>query len=832
MQCIEHSELANQIRNPKMPHKCPMLLSTHAPWEMIKAKDVSCLCINCEGMNALLRGVSGALTAINIIVNRIESSNDILRDFEREVRRLLTIKEIINMPSKYDMCVEVLQPCLTSRKLEDAEEKCLDGTCPTCGFQRWWSRTLRKKLFITPSLGAESILNDDSPLVGAELKEPGIYWRIYTHEPTPTPGNHAQDVARQAAAARAAGRDDVDANDEEYNPNENAMSRRLCLATKQGTLVDFLDTLESMLKKHVIHRNRVAVERRAQLQWEHNVRPLMAKRDMDYSENGPIKDNIQVQSQHWGSNQYTLFVSIVTWLLVDEWNKDEGKLDVGNEVTVNGEMSTEEFNVDAFYARVTKVLNDDMYEVTDVNNYTTNHHRRSLRLRKRHSVAIGHVSDDKTHDRHSMQHFTNQELPWLEGYMKEKFPNDIPDGHIKIFQTHSDNAAQHFKNTGAMEFYSSLSKERGGAAQTAYVYNFGAPGHGKGPYDGIGGRWKSKIDQCIVSSTTKGPLSYTPSRYIQNAEDVHAALVHHFEKAEVRNVQLAGKNPIHKYKFFLNTFDNNPIERPHNEQFFAIASEGVVNMRQNPCWCPPCMKTLTQPSSLWRASPYRIPRCQSLSRSHNASNSTYEFTKHSCMKTAGRGVADNIRHERATLNEVCAQLTIGEWIIFHGKDVNGNEDPDQPLWLGRVMPHPEWSGQGVLKNTTGRATKYDMGIEVQNNEVATYVQWYEKIDLNSDERKYRVNGTNAPSVQNNQLLLHTGLKMQQLTGEPNPVARSRPGSGRQQRAAATASSSLGAYAPPRQNNQSSYESWHDKEYGIVWEMTKADRDYALSKREL
>ena len=91
-------------------------------------------------------------------------------------------------------------------------------------------------------------------------------------------------------------------------------------------------------------------------------------------------------------------------------------------------------------------------------------------------------------------------------------------------------------------------------------------------------------------------------------------------------------------------------------------------------------------------------------------------------------------------------MTVGEWILFHGKDVHGNEDPDQPIWLGWVMPNPAWGGQGVLRNMTGTAERYDMGIEVQNNEVAIYVQWYEKMDVNSDECKYRVNGTLPPSV--------------------------------------------------------------------------------------
>ena len=101
-------------------------------------------------------------------------------------------------------------------------------------------------------------------------------------------------------------------------------------------------------------------------------------------------------------------------------------------------------------------------------------------------------------------------------------------------------------------------------------YSFGAPSHGKGFHDGIGGCWKTKVDSCIRSSHTIGRLSYTATGYIQNVRDVYDALVYHFEQAEHRNVQYAGKNPIHKYKFFIYTFDNNPIERPLDEKYTKL----------------------------------------------------------------------------------------------------------------------------------------------------------------------------------------------------------------------------------------------------------------------
>ena len=71
-------------------------------------------------------------------------------------------------------------------------------------------------------------------------------------------------------------------------------------------------------------------------------------------------------------------------------------------------------------------------------------------------MAFGHVAEDKKHDRHAMQHFTNTELKVLEELMRTTYPSDDPDGKIKRLHTHSDNAGQHFKSTGSMHYYTTL----------------------------------------------------------------------------------------------------------------------------------------------------------------------------------------------------------------------------------------------------------------------------------------------------------------------------------------------------------------------------------------
>jgi hypothetical protein len=44
--------IADKIRNTNNPNECPIMICTHAPWEMVKGTDSLCLCINCTGMNA------------------------------------------------------------------------------------------------------------------------------------------------------------------------------------------------------------------------------------------------------------------------------------------------------------------------------------------------------------------------------------------------------------------------------------------------------------------------------------------------------------------------------------------------------------------------------------------------------------------------------------------------------------------------------------------------------------------------------------------------------------------------------------------------------------
>ena len=535
-----------------------------------------------------------------------------------------------------------------------------------------------------------------------------------------------------------------------------------------------------------------------------------------------MKDKRQIQSQYWVTIGYTLFVSIVSWLLASEWNKTTGILPEGGEVTVEGEMVGEKLNKDSFWAVITddSRAEEDIYEVTDAagKKHTIERHR--MRYRQRHCVASGHVTDDKVHDRHAMQHFTDNELKLLESYMKENFPEDIPKGHMTRLHQHSDNASTHFKNTGAINYYTTLIDERGGPNETAFVYSFGAPGHGKGPYDGIGGRWKNKIDQAMSSALTKR-LEFTESGYIQSVKDVFSALNYYFSEAGKKDAQLAGKNPIHCYKFFYYSADENPIQRP-NESFktldgitkryqICVHKKNVIQWRMRTCWCLSCMDDLYNGTVEW-GDEHLVENCKSVTDTSVVgvmSQNMYSFAKKNCDKLSGPGVAIQAQAMTQHRNEIASKLTVGDFILF---DKSGDEV--EQVWLGKIMPNLDWGGQGVCVNVE-RGNMSFGGVQVGRGEVALYVMWYEKINVMSDRLEYLVSTSEVePMVQNNRCLIPIEVTMHQMLGQRNPVPRLQM-------------SSRGGAACSDAGNRR-FEEWHNKELEIVWKMDLELRRLALS----
>ena len=843
----DHNDLFEKYRNKSdnLKWTAPRVFRDNAPWEMIKAPDQSCLCVSCEDMNNLLRGSSAACSAFDEILGKVKESGD--AETIEQAAILKKIKDIILMPSKLDAMVACLGDCLPSGNIEDAKYDCLYGNCDKCGFKVLWSNGLRPLLINDET--EELIPN--APLSCPEWEAKNIDWRYFTHSIAPTEANRECEAAKKAASARAAAKNVVDADDDEYDEGSTKLTRNLILATKRGSAIDYLDEFEAKSIKHMVHKNIVSVEYKAKTDYEQNLRPLIASRNMDFAENLAMKDKKEVQSQYWVTIGCTIFVSIIMWLSADAWNKEDGELENGVEVTVHGEKAGEKVNMNSFWAKITDVLDGEKYEVTDSSGEKQVIDRAALRHRKKIIVAFGHITDDKKHDRHAMQHFTKKELKTLEDLMKSEYPSDIPDGRIKRLHTHSDNAGQHFKSTGAMHFFSTLPPSD--MPDAAYVYSFGAPNHGKGVWDGQGGTWKRFVNKQKESSEAnrKEMLHYVTGGFIKNAMNVWETLRYGFElegdAGMQRDRQVSRTNGITHYRFLYhgpdeNGVDNDPIQRPDEtfrtlnqiqQQYqFAVRSEGSLYRRMRPHWCLDCMSALMEGTLEWGTESHIITGCPAACLDTNpdveeeesngddddestttSSQNLFTFHRCDCSKKSGPGVARSLLEETKTRDEISMTLTPGDWVA------NDSNQDDERIWLGKIMANPEWNGKGVYKNETRSAIRYDSGVVIPPGNIAMYIMWYEKIDILSDDLDYHISRNEVePMVQSNEYMVLQGFDMHRVAGRSNPVPRPRSVTGQR-----------GFYSRVLQNYQTTFEQWHNKEYGAVWKMDHKTRREALAR---
>ena len=87
-------------------------------------------------------------------------------------------------------------------------------------------------------------------------------------------------------------------------------------------------------------------------------------------------------------------------------------------------------------------------------------------------------------DTYSTTAFLNDKLKWIS--------ENVRDEQFTTLFIHSDNASQHFKNSKTLNWLSkrssSTKRRKGSLSQLKKCqWSFGAPGHGKGVWGGLGG---------------------------------------------------------------------------------------------------------------------------------------------------------------------------------------------------------------------------------------------------------------------------------------------------------------------------------------------------------
>lgn len=213
--------------------------------------------------------------------------------------------------------------------------------------------------------------------------------------------------------------------------------------------------------------------------------------DMDFAENYEILYARELQSNYWSHKSMTLFISISSYLDSSEFYDSSSSIPDGASVTV-------EVKEGIPYHVIVQSSSGDTCNVVrsdDENGAVVAVPCSLCRHHVERSVANVFATGDCLHDSSATQHFMILQMDWFLEQKRLGIINETFTSH----HIHSDNAGQHFKNKYSARFLTLYHIKYNLEFAT---WSFGCPGHGKGPWDGLGetlknwlGRQAKEMDQ-------------------------------------------------------------------------------------------------------------------------------------------------------------------------------------------------------------------------------------------------------------------------------------------------------------------------------------------------
>ena len=274
-------------------------------------------------------------------------------------------------------------------------------------------------------------------------------------------------------------------------------------ARGRAVAVELLDEFEAVINKYLSHRCTLQKQKEADMQREDNMRPGWLVINADWAENGSILNAREIQSEYWSIKSYSLFISIAVYLVSSIWNDTKSALSNDAEVTIEHENGRTEFGW--VVGGSTDAGEDVVYTVRRRKAGPIEVPRRRLRHRVKRSIAFIGVTDEKRHDAPSSQHFFRRQLEWWSRFSGESF---------HTLAIHTDNAT-HFKSNKMFYWWSTVFKL---FAWVKRIHvDFGCPGHGKGPWDGLGAVVKTQIRRDLLNG---GDSILTASKKISSPAEV------------------------------------------------------------------------------------------------------------------------------------------------------------------------------------------------------------------------------------------------------------------------------------------------------------------------
>jgi hypothetical protein len=385
-----------------------------------------------------------------------------------------------------------------------------------------------------------------------------------------------------------------------------------------------------------------------------------------------------------------------------------------------------------------------------------------------------------------------------------------------------NNTSNNTNNTIAHQFWHSQPTQHLHDGHCSYVWTFGAPGHGKGVYDGLGGIIKNKSNSLIKETKSScNPIPGTESGYINSPKDVYDALAAAFGHELYQQRRKKGKNSISLFSFSYFGTNNNPIRRAEGEEFksldkissnyqFTVSDVGVVYSRMRSCWCLKCYAALTDGSKHWLDT-HSVRGCTS---SFDTATNVYKFEKKECWKIRGVNANLELQQRKRSRNEMSSTLTTGAWVIF-----KSDGDEDQLFWLGKTVGKSDWDESCTWFNDTGSQKSID-GALIPANTYAINVQWYTQKTIGILEYEIEGGENAKPLVNSNSSLICVVPNEQvvRVVGMNVRVPRRRR----------VQSNQMDDFEySTRQSLQTTEGEWYRREFGNLYRLHDSIRDIAM-----
>jgi hypothetical protein len=249
-------------------------------WNLKKAYRETCLCRTCFNNRLFREGLAVVAKLIEILL--LPSASQDAEVGQQDEATSAVVEDLAALRELHTFCASCAtgkrranEKLVCAHNFHDARQKCLSGKCTSCGFKALWMPVRKTLVFDVP---AGKLRPGVSEVWTTEM--------IWDSIKTGGDGSNSEDDLRQQHS---------------------------------GTVIAFLDKAMQAYSNFVPHSFHMQQSKTSDRECYENMVPGMIRDNTDWSENGECKVKHQMQSEYWSIVNYSLLITISSFLISSIW---------------------------------------------------------------------------------------------------------------------------------------------------------------------------------------------------------------------------------------------------------------------------------------------------------------------------------------------------------------------------------------------------------------------------------------------------------------------------------------------------------------------------------